>query len=341
MSSDDRGAHPVERKRSRLVLRIAGAAIAVSLVLGVIVPLAATADPSFLSRFGNLAPRYKTWHSSKHRDVSCFECHYGNQTDAAYRLSLIAEFYKGLMSPGGSKPAILKLERPTSQSCLKCHSEEWNIDSSRLVRIPHPAHIRVVDEKRDCVKCHKWVAHAEKYTEKHKKITFTGICTSYGCHSGTKSPQECRFCHHTQSFPAPEWRRKHPGVALVRGTNSCLDYCHQAKQCRTCHTTGKNPFVGAAKTSRGPRALIAKHSNPRWIVFHGAEARVDRNRCFYCHGAASVCTECHSRRPAFHGPKATWLQAHQKQGKANKTRCLACHSQKDCDSCHTLFKEGR
>lgn len=334
----DHPQHPRSVRR-RLVIVVA-ALVAVAVVVGVVLPLIATANPAFFERYKSLKPRYAAWLKSKHRTVACSECHAGNRSTIGYRFSLVGEFYRGLFGATAKLPALVKMERPTRRACLKCHSDDWAIDSGRLMQVPHPAHVRVSDEKRDCVTCHKWTPHVETYASKHKKMPFTGICTSYGCHSGTKPMSECRFCHHTQKKGTAPWRTQHPKVVQSRGAHSCLDYCHSSRQCRTCHQTGKSPDMGTKSLSSSVRSIAALHAEGSWLKVHGPKAQEDVQRCYYCHGSGAECKECHSRRPAFHGPKASWLGLHQKVGK-DKPRCLACHIEKDCNDCHKIFKEGR
>lgn len=325
--------------RQRLPL-LAGGLVAVLVFLVVGAALFATSSPAFFAKYSHLRPRYESWMTSKHKDVSCAECHQGDQSSVGYRFALVRDFYRSLAGAKSKSPDAVRLQRPTRDACLKCHEEAWSIDSAKLLRVPHPAHDRAADETRDCVKCHKWTAHVERYQEKHKNIPFTGICTSYGCHVGTKSKNECRFCHHSQSFAEAKWRDLHPKVVQASGSSSCLDYCHETKQCRDCHTAGKEPKMGKGSVSAAVGSISRLHSEPKWLDKHGKKAREDRTRCFYCHGSDAECKECHSRRPKFHETKAVWLGRHQEVGK-DKSRCLACHTEKECSDCHRIFKEGR
>lgn len=317
---------------------VAAGVVAVAGLIAVAVPLYATNEPSFYGRYQHFEERYQAWKTSSHRTVSCIQCHVGPADSVGYRASLVREFYtvRGKVR----RPAVAGLPPASAAACRQCHKDERTQDLKRLSQIPHPAHPDLAAETRDCVKCHKWVAHSEKYQERHKKIAFTGICMSFGCHAGTKKSTECRFCHHVQSFAAPKWRTLHPRIVQTRGENGCFDYCHKPKQCRTCHQTGKNPFEQKGSAPKQLTSLIAQHELPTWDAQHGKEAQIDEQRCFYCHGSEAACKDCHSRRPAFHGPKSTWLARHQKIGKKT-ARCLACHAKKDCDDCHRVFKEER
>jgi len=327
----------------RLAAAGAGLLIAGVVLVVFVAGYFATASAGFLAGYSGLRPRYETWLESKHRSVPCEACHASGQSAARYRISLIADYYRSVLSKKkGVRPETARLERPTRAACMACHEGDTTAEAKRLLRIPHPAHVRVAQEKRDCVTCHKWTTHVERYEEKHKKIPFTGICMSYGCHSGTKASSECRSCHHSQSYASGKWRKTHPEVAFNKGEASCLDYCHESKQCRTCHQTGKSPDITGSRVASSVRSIVQLHSEPQWLSRHGRKAREDTSRCFYCHGSDAECRDCHSRRPAFHGAKDEWLGRHQKLGKGKKEqRCLACHKRKECNDCHAIFKEGR
>lgn len=309
---------------------------AIIVLAAVAVPLYATSTPAFYGRYQRYAARYQAWKISSHKNVACMQCHIGNglRQDAA----LVGEYYRS--GPNARRPVFATLPPASSAGCRSCHKTDRAFDVARLMQVPHPAHPDLATETRDCVTCHKWVAHSEKYQAQHKKMPFTGICISFGCHVGTKKKSECRLCHHVQSIAPKQWRAVHPQVVVKRGENSCFDYCHKPTQCRQCHETGKNPFDEKGVAPKQLAGLISEHGLPTWLSVHGKEAQADKERCFYCHGSAEACRDCHSRRPAFHGPKSSWLGRHQKLGK-NKTRCLECHVQKDCNDCHRVFKEGR
>jgi len=321
--------------------RIIAAAVGALVVLGAVaVPLYATSDPTFYGRYQRYADRYKAWKTSSHKDVACMQCHVGSDNAVVRNAGLVGEYYRS--KPNALRPAIATLPPASSAGCRKCHKNERAFNVKRLMQVPHPAHPDLAKETRDCISCHKWVAHSEKYQKRHTTMPFTGICISFGCHAGTKKKDECKLCHHTQSFKPADWRKQHPSVVDRRGENNCMDYCHKPAQCRTCHETGKNPFEEKGTAPKRLTGLIAKHSASNWDAVHGQEAQADEERCFYCHGSAEACKDCHSRRPAFHGPKSTWLGRHQKLGKGKKeARCLACHVKKDCNDCHRVFKEGR
>jgi len=320
---------------------IIGAIVALVLVVSVSVPLLATAKPSFLGNYASLKRSYSTLQTSAHAGLACDACHAGKAGAAAYKAALIGDFYRDML--GRQKaPVFVKLATPINAACMKCHRYDWSDDAGRTLKVPHPAHLRVIEEKRDCVTCHRWVGHEEDYMQKHKTMRFSSVCAAYPCHVGTKAKSDCQTCHHALQTGTGDksWKATHPSVVRSAGPNSCLETCHSASQCRQCHTTGKTPDFGAAATPDGVRAIEANHVKSDWLEQHGSFALADESKCFQCHVSVGECEDCHAKRPAFHGLKSTWIGRHKDLSKDRK-RCLACHQEEFCDNCHKQFKEMR
>jgi hypothetical protein len=216
---------------------------------------------------------------------------------------------------------------------------DWSDNAKRTAKIPHPAHLRVADEPRECVKCHKWTAHEESYMQKHKSMPFSTVCASFGCHVGWKTTDECGSCHHSLQEGKGEWKKVHRVTVQAFGPNGCLESCHDAGQCRQCHTTGKRPEFKSGGVA-GVTQIEREHVKKSWLAKHGSFALADERKCLVCHVSEGECQDCHAKRPAFHGSPSTWLTKHKDLAK-NKKRCLTCHQQKFCDDCHKQFKEMR
>ena len=314
---------------------VAGVAV---LVLLVAVPLVVTSSPAFFSRYSTLSRRYSTLQTSAHRNLNCSDCHGEARGPVMYRLALVGDFYSSLFSKQ-KQPAFVKFENPGREQCVKCHLGAWSYQLARTSEVPHPAHLRVSTEKRDCTTvCHKWTAHEEAYMAKHKTMPFSGVCVTFGCHVGYKQPDQCDKCHHTIRPDKAAWKTAHPEVVRTMGANACLEKCHDSKQCQLCHTTGKMPVFAGLNAQSGTKALEAMHAKKDWIQQHGTQALLAPAKCQICHISEGECKDCHSIRPAFHGSTKTWLVAHKPLGK-NKARCLACHTEAWCKACHDQFKE--
>lgn len=311
----------------------------VIIVVGVGVALWATSSPAFLARYGSYQTSYKTLQTSGHKNMACSECHLGSQNPLAYRIALVGDFYVSLFTKQPDAPMFAKLEQPTRDECLKCHAYDWSMDAARTSKVPHPAHLRTIDEPRDCVTCHRWVGHEEVYAQQHKKMPFSVVCASFGCHVGTKPPADCKNCHHQLQQSLDTWKQVHPQVVRSYGANACLEQCHNADQCRTCHTTGKTPVFSAtiAETST-VTAIERAHVKSDWLTQHGTFALQDQAKCLTCHVTLQECQDCHSHRPAFHGTDNTaWIgMGHEKLAK-DPRRCFECHQPKECNDCHQQF----
>lgn len=329
---------PEKRIFTPRIVGLIAAAFVVVVAMGVAAPLIATSSADFFSRYHLLNRRYVNLESSAHEGIGCRACHETNALQNGMQLT--ADFYSGLYKRG-AVPQYFKFTRPLNKACLACHETDWSSDGKRTSRIPHPAHTRVSSETRSCAGCHKWTAHLETYMAKHKKMPFSGVCVSYGCHVGTKQSEQCFNCHHVLRQTAANWKKRHPKVVREVGQNGCLEQCHKVEQCQTCHTTGKTPKFTGLVVRTGLDDIEKLHVRKDWTAKnHGTIALKGRDKCLLCHQSQGECQECHRYRPAFHGDPTTWIGSHVKvTKKVNDPRCLECHKQPWCEECHKKFKE--
>ena len=138
-------------------------------------------------------------------------------------------------------------------------------------------------------------------------MPFSGVCATYGCHAGWKSAEECATCHHTLLDDKEAWKKAHPKAVQAIGPNACLETCHDADQCRLCHTTGKIPVFTGLAAQTGLKAIEALHVKANWMEQHGTLALADKSKCLVCHVSEGECQDCHALRPAFHGSTKTWI----------------------------------
>jgi hypothetical protein len=323
-------------RKSRVVAVVIGAVIVAAIVV-IAIPLFATSSPYYFSRYHLLNRRYVNLESSKHADIGCRQCHETNPLVNGPQL--VADFYRSLVTDE-ELPKYFLFGPPTNDACVKCHETDWSDNAARTKRIPHPAHGRVADETRECVKCHKWTAHLETYLDKHKQMPFSGVCVAYGCHVGTKQSDQCYDCHHVLEQTAAEWKTKHPEVVRTAGQSGCLESCHEVDQCQTCHTTGKTPEFNGLPTQIGT-TVETLHVQEDWVQKnHGPAALKNRGECLLCHQSQGECQECHRYRPAFHGQVTRWIGRHSKVAKSvTDPRCIECHKVTECEKCHDQFKE--
>jgi len=312
--------------------------VVLAAITAVVVPLAVTATPEFFSRYHLLERRYVNLEDSAHEGIGCRACHETDPLDNG--LALIADFYVSLAQTDET-PRYFEFRSPTNDACLSCHEEDWSTFAGRTDRIPHPAHRRVSEETRVCVECHKWTAHLESYMDTHKEMPFSGVCVAYGCHVGTKTTEQCFDCHHVLHQASNEWRTAHPATVAATGDSACLESCHTAAQCQTCHTTGERPEFSGLPIEIGMKAIEELHVKPEWTSeHHGEEALRNRANCRRCHEDQGECDECHRQRPAFHGSTETWIGRHSREtDDLQDPRCIECHEEQWCEDCHAQFEE--
>jgi hypothetical protein len=287
-------------------------------------------------RYHSLQRRYATLETSAHRGLPCSACH-ASKPGLSGVFARVGDFYGSFLGTV-TVPAFTDLAPPTDAACLACHSQDWSGEGTRTARVPHPAHLRTVSESRDCVVCHRWTAHEEVYQAKHTTMPFSAVCASFPCHVGTKVGSDCADCHHVLQEGGGGWLAVHPTVVRASGPNDCLESCHKVAQCEQCHTTGKVSDLPSSDATAGVTAIGVLHVKADWLSQHGTIALQDPSKCASCHVSEQECQDCHSQRPAFHGPQATWLTRH-KDFATDTRRCLTCHTQATCDACHAQFKE--
>ena len=316
------------------------AGVTVLLVVAMAVGVAATSRTGYYGRYEAYRHSADTLKTSGHKNLTCTQCHADSRGGLLHQVALVGDFYAGLISRS-DEPRFAKLAKPTRQACLACHTYEWSMDSKKTAKVPHPAHLRVASEKRDCVTCHRWTGHEETYQEKHKAMPFSTVCASFPCHVGTKPARDCQNCHHQLQQSLGEWKTTHPKVVRAYGQNACLEKCHVADQCRECHTTGRTPAFATTIAASTVTAIEKAHVKSDWLTQHGTFALQDQSKCLTCHVTLGECQDCHAKRPAFHGTDTTkWIGTHKDFAK-DKRRCLTCHEQSWCDDCHKQFKEMR
>lgn len=332
------------RRTPRRVKQLAAIFVVAFAVLFAI-GLWASSGPNFYARYHVYQHNFATLKSSVHKGIPCDSCHVDSRGAIVHRVSLVADFYSSLVG-GAYAPAFSAMPEPSRAACLACHNEDWSMDPRKTARVPHPAHLRVADEKRPCVVCHRWTAHEETIMVRHQSMPFSIVCASFPCHSGTKPMSACKDCHHVILQQAGvNWRAVHPATVRNTGANSCLEKCHVTAQCRQCHLTGVRPAFSKTGTfTPDVQALEIPHVKPDWIPgAHGAYALASGAKpCLTCHITNAECVACHSRRPPFHGSHSTWLNKHRSIAKkVDNPRCLTCHRKAWCLTCHKQFKEIR
>ena len=328
-------------RRVYLAIAVLTAVAALTIVvIGVVVAEYFVSQPSFFGAYAGLETNYQTLDESGHNGLTCNDCHVDSRGILVAGVALVGDFYSGLVNRP-DEPRYIELRSPRSDACLNCHNEDWSDNTSRTAEIPHPAHMRVAEETRECVECHKWTAHEEEYIDRHKEMPFSSVCASFECHAGWKTVEECQSCHHAVQEDEVEWTLIHKETVQESGPNGCLETCHDAGQCTQCHTTGVRPEFPEIGPESGLKAIEQEHVKQDWMEQHGEYALDDDSKCFACHVSVGECEKCHEQRPEFHGLESTWLNRHAElaENERDERRCLTCHEKDWCEECHDQFDE--
>jgi len=256
--------------RRRLLVRLG--IVALVLLVLVVIPGYVALQPSFVQRYANLNPEYKTWSTSVHAQVPCQRCHIKPQAtaQAVYAVRMLGEFYVSLAMPN-RQPKLYPT--PTNDACQSCHIDLRTVSPSGDLNIPHRAHVEVL--KMQCVKCHAYLVHQASPEGKHTPRMVTCLT----CHNGILAKNSCSTCHTNKAIPqshqAANWRIVHPQMQTKIDCKPC--HAWTTNWCADCH-------------SRRPRDHTAS-----WRTTHGQQVKVHRN-CEACH-LATFCIRCHGVVP--------------------------------------------
>ncbi|PKQ29552.1 MAG: hypothetical protein CVT60_04725 [Actinobacteria bacterium HGW-Actinobacteria-10] len=259
---------PVRRRR---IVR-AAIVIAAFAVLG-LVPALLTLQPTFYRHIDSLAGQYEPWSTSTHAEAGCEACHASPRApaQALRRARMVGEFYLMLAAPSR---AAASFPAPTNESCLECHSELRTVSPEGDLRIPHRAHVAILE--MECVECHQYVVH-ELSPEGGHTPTMAGCLT---CHDGEKAKNDCWACHTEKGAPdthaTKDW--------LIAHADHSTD-----PECETCHKWRDESWCVECHSHR-PQS----HTSD-WRAVHGDRIQTHRS-CEACH-EEPFCARCHGRLP--------------------------------------------
>ena len=301
-----------------------------------------SASPSFCNSCHIMKPYYEAWKTSRHNQVTCVECHYPPQTQAAIwvKFQSINSVVQYVTRKYSSKP-YAQIE---DASCLRSGCHATNILAGKItykkgIRFDHRFHLGDLRRGKQlrCTSCHSQIVVGT-----HIEVTES---TCYLCHFKHSEEQrallplgDCTTCHELprEDIQFQGFTFNHQDFVGARHV-SC-EKCHldvvqgegQApkERCYTCHNQPER---------------LDKYKDVSFMHdTHVAKRKVDCTRCHLeiRHGLKTSkvrfmeynCQVCHS---AIHsGPKEMFMGEGGKGAPSTPSHmfaarldCLACHIQ--------------
>lgn len=329
----------------RLLFRLAALAGTFVFLLLVIVGSAGiyTSRSEFCNSCHIMAPYYKSWQESSHKDVPCIKCHFppGFAEEVRGKMLGLVQLAKYVTQSAGPRPSA---EVPDA-SCLRSGCHETRLLSGRVDfhgipfdHTPHLGELRRGKQLR-CTSCHSQIVQG-----KHMAVT-TSTC--FLCHFKEGQFNEglgaCTRCHQIpdKKFDLGGGATFSHDLAYERGVD-CIN-CHgdlirgkgdvPRERCLVCHNR------------EGDLARIDDH-----VFMHRTHVTDHKIDCLECHlaiehsldrkkieHAASNCAACH---PDHHREQVNMLQgAGAKNIPSRAAGMLAIRI--ECRTCHRLKEVSR
>ncbi|MRS13084.1 MAG: hypothetical protein EG823_08450 [Actinobacteria bacterium] len=245
--------------------------LVVLVIIGLVVPIVSTLQPDYYRRYPELGLRMDHWEVSTHSRISCGECHIepGISGFAAFAAQSVPAFYSQLLY---GPDDLNLLQAPTKDACQKCHTSFRSVAPSGDLRIPHRAHVEVLD--MECVVCHEDMVHSVNRRGFNRPEMESCVDV---CHDGDAASNACADCHTRKNTPESheraDWLQVHGDAAAYEDCASCHDWT--PGYCAECHEKRPASHVG------------------NWKTGHAGPAGERGDGCIVCHGGEEFCKQCH------------------------------------------------
>lgn len=165
--------------------------VSIFALLGAAGGIAFTCRPQFCSYCHEMAPQYKSWQASTHRNVNCISCHVEPGLYNLIKDKMTTGMRSLVLKITGNYPKPINknshlAEKMKDDVCDQCHTIQ-KITPSRGLKMSHEDHLKT---KLTCSTCHNRVAHNIKGYKNHMSMEF---CLE--CHNGRVLGNECTLCH--------------------------------------------------------------------------------------------------------------------------------------------------
>ncbi len=240
-----------------------------------------TATPQFCNSCHIMRPYVEAWAASKHRQVTCVQCHYPPDFKAALwvKFQAATQLVKWATETYSSKP----FAEVQDASCLRsgCHGRSelearGTITTAGGVRFDHGRHLAPVKTGHQlrCTSC-----HAQMVVDRHFQVTHA---TCFTCHfKGTREGREltpiagCTGCHEPPQGDIQ--------VGSVRFNHA--EVVRRGVACQSCHL---NVVEGRGEAPR--ERCVGCHNQPEKLQSHGDPKRV---HAVHVTEHSIECTRCH------------------------------------------------
>jgi cytochrome c nitrite reductase small subunit len=301
-----------------------------------------TSQPRFCGSCHIMAPYYKSWLTSGHKQVACVECHIppGIQSEARKKyeaLAMVAKYFTGTY---GTNPWT----EVDDQSCLRsgCHTKRLLLGREVYngVLFDHQPHLTEMRRGKQlrCTSCHSQIVQGS-----HIAVTAT---TCFVCHFKNVKPNtgtaRCTLCH-----AVPEKTITTAGLSFDHG-----DVKRFGMDCMSCHEgvvkgDGEVPRERCF-TCHNDAARLGRYADTEYLHrMHVTEHKVE---CLHCHieirhqvpareeAVSTGCASCHTPRAGHSAVRDLYRGIGAKDVPPQPAtmylagiRCEACHNRPEGD----------
>ena len=167
--------------------------------------------PAFCKSCHEMYPEYYTWENSSHSKIACVSCHIkpGIENFLVHKIRSLSQVYyhftKSYMTPIAIK------EKVDNSQCERCHDMSKRVTTpSGDLKFDHNKH---VNQKIDCVVCHKGVAHGQieekgftamtDYNSWNSQMGKAYVNSPVSKHYTNLQMKQCIDCHTEKKVPLP------------------------------------------------------------------------------------------------------------------------------------------
>lgn len=315
-----------------------GLILALLFVLGTVMAIHFTEQPSFCNTCHNMRPYVQAWKTSKHNKVPCVECHFEPGVLSTMRGKFIAinQLTKYVTHTIGPRP----MAEVSDKSCLRSGCHERRLIEGKVkwgkITFDHTTHLLSLrrGKKLRCTSCHSQIVIGT-----HMTVTPT---TCYLCHfKNEPSGQAVGGCLSCHKLPKKD--------IVVQGMRfNHAEYVREGASCDECHlnVTRGNGDVPKERcvVCHGEPDRLKKYGDSSFMHRkHVTEHKVECTQCHdqIEHGAVKLrdalvlrCNTCHGNLHT--APRDLYAGT---GGRGVKPRPSPMFlARVDCEGCHTVNK---